>query len=155
MTGESWSLISSQLSVIISTSQFAGLFFEMHSSGKPCAMAAMDAEENISTESMARGVIFAMAAMDAAEGNISTESMARGVIFGIAPSHIIYNDSHLIAGLSSYPITTGHAITILRQSAIDVFSLETKQLRGGYASDFESRNNHSQVLRRRPLCACQ
>lgn len=56
----------------------------MHASGKPCAMLAMDAE-----------------------GTISTESKARGATFGIAPPHIIYNDTHLIAGLSSYPIYNG------------------------------------------------
>ena len=60
----------------------------MHASGKPCAMPAMDAD-----------------------GNISTESKARGAI---APPHIIYNDTNLIAGLSSYPITTGHTTATLR-----------------------------------------
>lgn len=46
------------------------------------------------------------------------------------PQHIIYTDSRHIAGLSRRPTTSGHTLVVLRQSDLDLFSIELKDFTG-------------------------
>lgn len=86
--------------------------------GASCAVAATDAERNAAIESTAR--LFSVSR--ASPSGPSTTSLFP-TSFPILPAHVSHQDSQLSFGLSRYPITPGHALSVVR-SGTDLFSLQ-------------------------------